>query len=156
MPVTADTVMLPAKLSSCRRLRVGTWTSRLEITPCGLRSVSTPMRRRVPEPVKSSPEAPAPRSPLTMTSLRSHPMTRMEPAGFSISTSASAEALRRASTFWSAPAARAPRASARAAAPNVRAFLLDMFNSLGSIEAHDALERVDLLLVGRRQQVREL
>ena len=73
VPLTSATVMLPLKLSIWRRLFAGTLTSSDEMTPCGLRSVSTPTRMRLPEPVKSRPEAPAPRSPVTITSLRSQP-----------------------------------------------------------------------------------
>src|SRR5438445_5154763 len=170
VPLTSDTLMLPAKLSIWSRLRTGTCTSSDETTPCGLRSVSTPTRMRPPEPVKSSPEAPAPSCPVTITSLRSQPTTRMDPAGFSISTSASAEAARRASTFWASPPVVRPRHASswrdgraeRPCGPAARARQRDSTVRVGiivlleSVEAHHALERVELLLVRGREQVGEL
>jgi hypothetical protein len=76
-------------------------------------------------------------------------MTWMEPAGFSISTRASADALRFASTFCWAAAGRGAKATA-AARQRDTTVLLGIFNSLGRLRRTDTLERVDLLLVRGR------
>ena len=78
----------------------------------------------------------------------------MEPAGLSISTSASADALRRASTFCWAAAGRGEEAQGGGQAKGQDG-LARHLHLLGPIQANDALKRVQLLLVRRREQVGE-
>ena len=119
-PVTPVTVTLQAKPSTSTRLPCGTRTSRCDSTPCGMPSISTSTCVRPRDPDSSTPSAPAPSWPVTATSAFAQPTTRTEPAQFSMATTPSGEALRRASTFCWARAAAGQAAKTRKPTTAVR------------------------------------
>src|SRR5436190_8988770 len=117
----------------------------------GLPSASTSTCVRGPPPVRRS-EPPRLTLPVTATSALLHPITRTEPAGFSISTRPSLAAGLR----WSTCAARAPPAMA-VTARTATVIVLHMTAKppLGPAELQHVLQDLDLPLMRRGQQMVE-
>src|SRR5262245_38532691 len=129
--------------------------SRLDEGPCGSPSTFTLISARPLPASKLRPSVPGPSCPVTTISFRSHPVTWMEPFGFSISTTPSGDAGRRSSTRpW---AAAAPATARRATVPanTVLGIVLIPSSSAGG-ELHHPPQHIHLLSMRGGQQMVEL